>query len=95
MPLYDFHCRSCGNEFEGLVRTQDLPVACPSCKSADLEKLSSGFAVRSKEKTAAAAPGAVRALFVGFAHFVRFVSSLQKKGPPRVSAGGPKSSDES
>ena len=55
MPIYDFRCRSCGIEFEGLVRPQDPPVACPSCKGADLEKLLSGFAVSSAEKTAAAA----------------------------------------
>ena len=55
MPLYDFHCRACGHEFEGLVRPQDPPVACPSCKGQDLERLPSGFAVSTAEKTAAAA----------------------------------------
>ena len=55
MPIYDFRCRRCGNEFEGLARPQDPPVTCPSCKSGDLEKLLSGFAVSSAEKTAAAA----------------------------------------
>ena len=53
MPIYDFHCRNCGSEFEGLVRPQDPPVSCPSCKSADLEKLLSGFAVSSAESRAA------------------------------------------
>ena len=55
MPIHDFRCRSCGNEFEGLSRPQDPPVACPMCKSGDLEKLLSAFAVSSAEKTAAAA----------------------------------------
>ena len=55
MPIHDFRCRSCGNEFEGLLRPQDPPVTCPACKSGDLEKLLSGFAVSSAEKTAAAA----------------------------------------
>jgi putative FmdB family regulatory protein len=53
MPIHDFHCRSCGNEFEGLSRPQDPPVTCPKCKSADLEKLLSGFAVSSAESRAA------------------------------------------
>lgn len=57
MPIYDFRCRNCGNEFEGLVRPQDPDVCCPSCKSADLEKLLSGFAVNTAEKSAAAALG--------------------------------------
>jgi len=54
MPIYDFQCRACGNEFEGLVRPQDPPVTCPSCKSADLERLLSGFALHTDERRAAA-----------------------------------------
>jgi putative FmdB family regulatory protein len=57
MPIHDFRCRSCGHEFEGLSRPQDPPVQCPSCKSADLEKLLSGFAVSSAESRAASALG--------------------------------------
>jgi len=42
MPLYDFRCKPCGEEFEALVRPSHAP-ACPSCASADLERLLSGF----------------------------------------------------
>ena len=42
MPLYDFRCKACGAEFEALVRPSHEP-ACPSCASADLERLLSGF----------------------------------------------------
>jgi len=55
MPLYDFHCRSCDREFEALVRPQDASPTCPSCKSADLERLLSGFALHTDERHAAAA----------------------------------------
>ena len=55
MPIHDFRCRGCGHAFEALARPQDPPVACPACKSGDLEKLLSGFAVSSADKTAAAA----------------------------------------
>jgi putative FmdB family regulatory protein len=55
MPIYDFRCRTCGHEFEALVRPQDTPPQCPSCRGTDLERLLSGFAVSSAEKTAAAA----------------------------------------
>ena len=58
MPIYDFHCKGCGHEFEGLVRPQGPVVSCPSCKSEDLEKLLSSFAVSSAEKSAAAAKDA-------------------------------------
>lgn len=46
MPLFDFICKSCGNEFETLVFGSDKPQ-CPACKSTDLEKQMSSFAVRS------------------------------------------------
>jgi putative FmdB family regulatory protein len=53
MPIFDFRCRNCGNEFEGLTRPQDPPLTCPSCKSGDLEKLLSAFAVSSSDIRAA------------------------------------------
>jgi putative FmdB family regulatory protein len=56
MPMYDFHCRACGHEFEALVRPQDLqPPKCPACHGADLERQVGSFAVSTAEKTAAAA----------------------------------------
>jgi len=45
MPLFDFRCRHCGQEFEALVRAGH-PAVC-SCGSDDLEQLPSGFAVSS------------------------------------------------
>ena len=45
MPLFDFRCRTCGQEFEALVRTGH-PVVC-SCGADNLEQLPSGFAVSS------------------------------------------------
>jgi putative FmdB family regulatory protein len=44
MPLFDFRCRSCGEQFEALVRPPAEP-ACPACASADLERLVTGFSV--------------------------------------------------
>jgi putative FmdB family regulatory protein len=44
MPLYEYECRGCGNHFEQLTRGGQAP-ACPSCKSEDLQKLLSVFAV--------------------------------------------------
>jgi len=42
MPLFDFRCRACGEEFEALVRPPVEP-ACPACAATDLERLLSGF----------------------------------------------------
>jgi putative FmdB family regulatory protein len=55
MPLYEFVCRECGHDFEALVRAQDAPPVCPKCRSADLERLLSGFALHTDERHAAAA----------------------------------------
>ncbi|PYR43789.1 MAG: FmdB family transcriptional regulator [Acidobacteria bacterium] len=54
MPLYDFHCNECGHEFEALVRPQDPPAKCPSCQSATVEKLLSGFALHTEDRHRAA-----------------------------------------
>ena len=54
MPLYDFRCRSCGDEFERLVRQQET-IECPSCRGQDLERLLSTFALSTEERRAAAA----------------------------------------
>jgi putative FmdB family regulatory protein len=42
MPLYDFRCRACQDEFEALVRPGST-AACPACASVDLERLVTGF----------------------------------------------------
>lgn len=58
MPLFDFVCRGCGTQFESLVRAPsygDPPTTCPSCQSQDLDRLLASFAVKSAEKTQAAA----------------------------------------
>ena len=52
MPIYEYECRGCGHQFEFLLlpTSTDTP-ACPECKSADLEKLLSGFALSTVELT--------------------------------------------
>lgn len=43
MPIYEYACRDCGNEFETLVRTGVVPE-CPGCRSTELAKKLSVFA---------------------------------------------------
>jgi len=55
MPIYEYACHQCGNEFEALVRSDTVPE-CPSCHSRELKKMLSVFA------TAASGPESAPAL---------------------------------
>jgi len=44
MPIFEYRCGKCGELFEELVRGASQKVVCPSCGSADLEKLISAIA---------------------------------------------------
>ena len=43
MPLYDFRCRACAEEFEELVSPSTTPP-CPACGATDVERLLGSFA---------------------------------------------------
>jgi putative FmdB family regulatory protein len=38
VPIFEYHCRVCGLDFERLVRSGDERVACPECRSAKVRK---------------------------------------------------------
>ncbi|MGO9086100.1 MAG: FmdB family zinc ribbon protein [Candidatus Sulfotelmatobacter sp.] len=46
MPLYEYHCLSCGNTFEMLRRIKDADsdVECPKCRCTKVERQFSTFA---------------------------------------------------
>lgn len=52
MPIYEYACQDCGQEFELLVRSDTVP-ACPQCHTTHLEKKLSVF---SPSVPSAAAP---------------------------------------
>jgi putative FmdB family regulatory protein len=40
MPIYEYHCKSCGEQVELLIRSgMNAPPTCPNCGSTLLEKL--------------------------------------------------------
>jgi len=49
MPIFEYRCADCGNEFEELVLKASKPPRCPACGKGDLEKLLSLPAVRSDQ----------------------------------------------
>ena len=60
MPIFDYKCRQCSNEFELLVLGSAVPE-CPTCQSRDLEQLLSGFAVNTDGARQASARASRRA----------------------------------
>lgn len=47
MPLFDYHCSTCGQDFEALVRSGETPV-CPVCHGIALDKRVSRLAPAGK-----------------------------------------------
>lgn len=48
MPIYEFDCHDCGDQFESLVLSFSKidGVTCPDCKSSNVTKKISTFAVK-------------------------------------------------
>ncbi len=43
MPIYEYLCKGCGNEFESLVKNASAKVECPKCSGAKVERKLSVF----------------------------------------------------
>ncbi|WP_022850202.1 FmdB family zinc ribbon protein [Limisalsivibrio acetivorans] len=39
MPIYEYKCKKCENEFSKLVFSSTAEVKCPKCESEEVEKL--------------------------------------------------------
>ena len=57
MPVFEYECAACGDRFERLMFSATSSVTCPSCGSAEVEKLPSTFGMSgvSRQTTSAAA----------------------------------------
>ncbi len=57
MPIYEFICNQCGDEFETILSTTDTSgVTCASCASKDVKKVLSAASFKVKGAAAAAGP---------------------------------------
>ena len=48
MPIFEYRCSACADEFEHLVLNSSPDPQCPSCGSQDIEKLMSMSSVSSE-----------------------------------------------
>ena len=58
MPIYEFRCGHCGDEFELLLKRDETSVKCPECLSADVVRKFSSFAVKSGSSSSDRSMGA-------------------------------------
>lgn len=56
MPIFEYRCKKCDEEFETLVLGKETPE-CPTCHGKKLERLLSTFAAVSAGSQAQASPG--------------------------------------
>jgi len=47
MPIREYKCRACGEEFEFFERKRDEEAACPACGGGNLDLAFSAFSSRS------------------------------------------------
>ena len=52
MPIFEYKCEKCQQEFEMLVKTSSEQVNCEKCGSKKVEKLLSGFSASVKMTSA-------------------------------------------
>lgn len=57
MPIYEYHCRGCGENFEELVLSKSSVITCPKCHGSEVEKLMSATSLTSNGKNAGSSSG--------------------------------------
>jgi putative FmdB family regulatory protein len=58
MPIYEYHCPRCDEDFEELVRNKDEKVVCPKCNCKKVSKKMSVFGFKSGNKYVSSSEGA-------------------------------------
>ncbi|MGW8180690.1 MAG: FmdB family zinc ribbon protein [bacterium] len=57
MPIFEYRCQECSEEFEKIIIGEEENAKCPQCGSPDTMKLLSAFAVQSNSRAAPSEPG--------------------------------------
>ncbi|MBI4653719.1 MAG: zinc ribbon domain-containing protein [Nitrospirae bacterium] len=50
MPIFEYKCQTCEEEFEKLVSGTNVEISCPKCGSRDVKKKFSVFGMSGVEK---------------------------------------------
>lgn len=59
MPIYEYTCEKCGNNFEALLKSASSPAPeCPECSSAKVKRRLSSFAAKVNSTAPCGAKGA-------------------------------------
>jgi len=54
MPIFEYHCQNCRDDFEKIVFNARAEVKCPHCQSKKVKKKVSAFSFKSGAKFVAA-----------------------------------------
>jgi len=57
MPIFEYRCKECSEEFEKIIIGKEEDVECPQCGSPETRKLLSSFAVQANNQVAFSEPG--------------------------------------
>jgi putative FmdB family regulatory protein len=59
MPLYEYHCENCENDFEKrrAVKEADAPIQCPDCASDEITRKMSLFIALTKSDSGVSSLG--------------------------------------
>ncbi|MFQ6091616.1 MAG: zinc ribbon domain-containing protein [bacterium] len=60
MPIYEFECARCGEQFEELIRSavEEKILLCPKCHGRKIRRLFSAFGFKSGSKAVSSLPSA-------------------------------------
>lgn len=51
MPIYEYNCKDCNNDFEKIVRDKSQSIVCPKCGGSNIVKKYSVFGFCSKTES--------------------------------------------
>jgi putative FmdB family regulatory protein len=54
MPIFEFHCQKCQDDFEKIVFNTRSQVKCPRCQSSKVRKKLSAFSFKTGSKSSVA-----------------------------------------